>query len=505
MPVGSYDSGTFVAKVSADQDNSDTTSSIDVDYSTRVSANAGTLAVNVDTSALNCSTTSCNGILYVVNSKGAKVSTVVNITGKNSTVFGTGLVNLDSNDSYTIQASPINASIPVYSPNQTVKLVADKTTTVTVKYPSNPISSGKAIITLPKVLPVYTGNLKLQILNTKNSNQVVDTEELQQGETIVVDLPISDDSHSYVVKLANGIAAPVNGLFYDQQSPLKLIVNESSATNVSISMDKATSLALITLNITGLQYVNSRDSITDTATVSFSDEDNYYKYVSQSGVVSGSRAYQVKNGLNFSIQVKANGLNNYKISPIVNNFVVSGAKYMYVTFEDDFVVESLTYVNRFNSQNAKGKPAFTNDGKYMYSVTALGSTINRYNVGNNGSINYSGAFTFRSNDDPNNSIYGVSVSQSDMLYIQGSNLVYKYNIFSDGSLNYINNFTQSDRPYRTTLAVSPNYPIIYLAGTYEIGTYNLNFDFQSSADYDMGGYANAAVVNPRGNIIIHDS
>ena len=332
-PVSGYESGTFTATVSAEQAENNAKVSVGVDYSTRVSANAGTLSVNVDTSALNCTVTSCNGTLYVVNSKGAKVSTVVNITGNNGTIFGAGLVNLDPNDSYTIEASPINGSIPTYSPDKNVRLVADATTTVTVKYPAVPVSSGKAIITLPNVLPAYTGTLKMQILNAKNGKQVVDSEDLKQGDKAVVDLPVSDATHSYVVKLANGIADSASGLFYDAESNTPLEIKESGITNLSIPMAKATSLSNVTLAISGLQYESKTSSVTDTASVSFSDADNHYKYVNQYNQLSGYKIYTVKNGLNFTIQTQANGTNSYKVNPIVNTFNVDGAKSVVADFK----------------------------------------------------------------------------------------------------------------------------------------------------------------------------
>ncbi len=323
-PVGGYESGTFTANISADHSDNKAKVSIDVDYSTRVSANAGTLAVNVDTSALNCNEASCSGTLYVVNSKGAKVSTVVNITGNNGTIFGSGLVNLNSNDSYTIEASPINGSIPLYSPNQTVNLVADQTTTVTVKYPAPPVNFGKAIITLPKVLPAYTGTLRMQILNTKNGNQVVDSEDLKQGETMVIALPISDSTHAYVVKLVNGIADPLDGLFYDQEAVTPLDIQDAGASNLSIPMKKSNSLNNIELSVSGLDN--------DVANIVFSDADNHYKYVNQYNQLNGSKHYQVKTGLNFSIQTQASGANTYKANPIVNTVAVNGAKSVAAAF-----------------------------------------------------------------------------------------------------------------------------------------------------------------------------
>lgn len=332
-PTGSYESGVFTATVSAEQSDTISHAVIEINYSTRVNVNAGTLAVNVDAAALNCTTTSCNGTLYVVNSKGDKVSTIVTITGSNGTVFGAGLVNLDPSDSYTIKASPINGSIPVYSPNQTIRLVADQTTTVTVTYPKAPNVSGKAIITLPKVVPEYTGTLKVQILNTKNGNQVIDSSDLKQGETSVVDLPISDDSHSYVVKLDNGIADPVNGLFYDQQSVTPLEITAAAITNLSIPLEKSTSLSNIELNITGLQYENKTSSIMDTANVTFNDVTNHYKYINQYNQSTGLKTYKIKNGLDFTIQTQANGTNNYKINPIINTFNVNGDKNLVANFQ----------------------------------------------------------------------------------------------------------------------------------------------------------------------------
>ena len=332
-PVGGYESGLFTATVSAEQPDIKAKVAVDINYSTRVSANAGTLAVNVDTSALNCTAISCNGTLYVKNSKGAIVSTVINITGNSGTTFGTQLANLDSNDSYTIEASAINGSIPVYLPAQTVHIVASQTTTATVKYPSVIGKFGKAIITLPEVVPAYTNALTVQVVNLKNGNQVVDSGSIKQDDQLVVDLPVSDDTHDYVVKLANGIADPANGLFYDQKSVTPLEIKDSSSTQLSIPMEKSTSLSDITLKISGLQYESKTSSVTDTANISFSDANTYYKYVNQYNQSGGFKNYKVKEGLNFSIQTQANGTNSYKVNPIVNTFTVDGAKQITADFK----------------------------------------------------------------------------------------------------------------------------------------------------------------------------
>lgn len=370
-PVGGYESGTFTANVSADHSDNKVKVSINVDYSTRVSENAGTLAVNVDTSALNCNETSCSGTLYVVNSKGAKVSTVVNITGNNGTIFGSGLVNLNSNDSYTIEASPINGSIPLYSPNQTVNLVANQTTTVTVKYPTPPVNFGKAVITLPNVLPSYTGTLGMQILNTKNGGQVIDSENLKQGETMVIDLPISDSTHAYVVKLVNGIADPLDGLFYDQEAVTPLEIKDSGSSNLSILMKKATSLSDIELKVSGIDY--------DVVSISFSDADGHYKYVNQYNQSNGSKKYKIKTGLSFSIQTQASGSGTYKINPIINTFTVAGAKSVFAAFQ-------LSGVNKTGSVKINLKNS-TSLGSYSYTEGYTGTLpIQILNIKNNKQI-----------------------------------------------------------------------------------------------------------------------
>ena len=65
------------------------------------------------------------------------------------------------------------------------------------------------------MVPNYTGNLQVQILNTKASSAVVNTYTIKQGASFTTeDLPVTDSTHAYVVKMTTGIADPLQGLYY---------------------------------------------------------------------------------------------------------------------------------------------------------------------------------------------------------------------------------------------------------------------------------------------------
>ena len=104
-------------------------------------------------------------------------------------------------------------------------------------------------------------------MNTKNeSNPIVNTYTIKQGGSFTTeDLPASDSTHSYVVKMTTGIADPLQGLYYVESGLPALTISKAQTTNLAIPM-KASTIGKknVTVAISGL-------SAGDTAGVTFSD------------------------------------------------------------------------------------------------------------------------------------------------------------------------------------------------------------------------------------------
>ena len=80
-----------------------------------------------------------------------------------------------------LQVQQLQNTTVTYTPSATPSITAGNTSNVTIKYSAPVVTTGKATISLSSVVPNYTGNLQVQILNAKASNSVVNTYTIKQG------------------------------------------------------------------------------------------------------------------------------------------------------------------------------------------------------------------------------------------------------------------------------------------------------------------------------------
>ncbi len=313
---------------------------------------AGTLNVVVDTSSAGCSGSACGSVTAnVTNSAGAVVTSFEVPTAALGGKYTQPITQLTAGN-YTVAGSTINNTTVSYTPSATAKVVDGSTATVTVKYDkSTPVvATGKATISLNTYVAGYTGELQVQVLNSKANDAVVGSYTLKQGGSVTTaDLPVSGSDNAYRVRLSTGIADPLQGLYYIESGEPVLTINKDATTAFNLPMVKS-GLANnnVTLTISGL---NSGDK----AAVAFSDAGNKYSYVSYANQVNGNVVYKVENGLNLGTVVTASG-SNYKTNPLATTQVITAATTIKAAFESNVVVPtsaSYDYLAPFKDYNNK--------------------------------------------------------------------------------------------------------------------------------------------------------
>ncbi|MBP7781837.1 MAG: hypothetical protein KA049_02700 [Burkholderiales bacterium] len=292
----------------------------------------GTLNVAIDTVNTDCKgTTTCSGkvIATVTNSSNVQVGNPIVVP--DASLGGTltqPITNL-APGTYTISGSGITNTTITYNPTNAKGVVtANQTTTVTVKYDKTaPVATyGTATISLAKVVPNYTGNVQVKVLDTKNSNTVVGSFPLAQGGSVTTDsLPVSDSTHAYSVQLTTGIADPVTGTYYVESSNSALTIVKGSNTFTIPMVKSAMANNNVTVAISGL--VGS-----DTAATSFSDANGKYVYANPTSKTNVSTVYKIESGLNLGVSVLASGSNTYTVNPITNTGIVTAAKTINAAF-----------------------------------------------------------------------------------------------------------------------------------------------------------------------------
>ena len=284
----------------------------------------GDLSVVVDTSAAGCAGTSvCNGLtVNVANSSGTSVASFVVPTASLGGVYTQPITNLTGGAKYTVSGSVVTNTTITYTPSATATVVTSASTPVTVKYTQNApvVTTGSANVSLANVVSTYTGNLQVQILNTKAANAVVNSYTIKQGSTFATgDLPATDSTHAYVVKMTTGIADPFLGSYYIENGLPALTITAGQTTSLAIPMVASTiAKNNVTVAISGL-------STGDTASTTFSDAANKYSYVNTTGKANGNTIYKIESGLNLGVAVTAAG-SNYEVNPITSTGVVTAAK-----------------------------------------------------------------------------------------------------------------------------------------------------------------------------------
>lgn len=295
-----------------------------------VTPTTGTLSVVVDTSTAGCAGASvCDGLtVNVANGSGTSVAKFVVPTASLGGVYTQPVTNLTGGAQYTVSGSVISDTTVTYTPSSTATVVTNTSTPVTVKYNKIPpvVTTGSATVSLSSVVASYTGDLQVQILNTKTSNSVVNSYSLKQGGSFATgDLPATDSTHAYVVKMTTGIADPLQGLYYVESGLPALTITAGKTTSLAIPMKASTTVKNnVTVAISGL-------STGDTASTTFSDAANKYSYVNATGKANGSTVYKIESSLNLGTAITAAG-GNYEVNPITSTGVVTAAKTVTAAF-----------------------------------------------------------------------------------------------------------------------------------------------------------------------------
>ncbi len=288
---------------------------------------AAILNVVVDTSGAGCATNNvCNGLnVKVSDVSGGVVAQFTVPSSAYGATYTQPVSGLTANSNYTVTGSAITNATVSYTPATTVKLQSGSNT-ISVKYVKNAVASGSATISLNNYLAAYTGDLAVQIINAKESNAVVNSYTIKQGGSFSTgNLPISDSTHAYKIKLVSGIADPASGVYYIESGLPVLKISKDKVTIQSIPMKASTTTKRnVILALNGL-------SSGDSANVTFSDATAKYKYVNPANQVNGNIVYKIENNLNLGVSVLASS-SNYEVNPINVTKVITANTTLTSTF-----------------------------------------------------------------------------------------------------------------------------------------------------------------------------
>lgn len=349
----------------------------------------GELDVIVDTTDTGCKgTTACHGLtVRVVDVNGNNAATFVVPDTALGGVYTQAIESLQANITYSVNIDSITNTTVAYTPiTAQTTVIKDSKVSISAKYSKNQpaIKVGKATISLANVVPSYTGSLTAQIVNNDADGAVVGTYIIQQGGSFTTeDLPISDESHSYSVKLLNGIADPKAGLFYVEDGVATLTIDENKTTSFTIPMSKSSKiLRKATVNISGLEG-------SDIANINFQDAGRTYVYVADLAKTNSIFTYYAEDQSNFGISVTASGSSTYIQNPLnftglISNDVTysaSFAKQIAPTISYDYKVWFKDYNNKFdimvNGLTSGKSLVFTSNTKLASSLwgTCFGQTL----------------------------------------------------------------------------------------------------------------------------------
>ena len=271
----------------------------------------GELDVVVDTTNTDCKGSSaCHGLTaHVKDANGNDAGTFVVPDSALGGVYTQAIESLQAGVVYSVTTDSITDTTVAYTPiTAKATVVKDSKVSVSAKYSKNAPAAkvGKATVSLANVVPNYTGDLTVQIVNNDASGAVVGTYTLKQGASFTTEnLPVSDAGHSYSVKLLNGLADPKAGLFYVESGSAVVAINDGQTTSFAIPMIKSSkTLRKVAVDVSGLEG-------SDVANVSFEDAGHTYVYVNDLAKANGKFTYYTEDQSNFGIHVTASGTNAY--------------------------------------------------------------------------------------------------------------------------------------------------------------------------------------------------
>ena len=282
----------------------------------------GSMTVSVDTTNAACTKTSCNNIAVTVKDNNGSTVATINVPASSAGgVYSQKIESLNAG-TYNLSAPAVANTTLTYTPSASPLITANQNSNVTLNYTKAAVT-GNAAITLPTLVPDYTGTVQIQLLNTKESG-FVRYYNTKQGQTINTEnLPISDATHVYKVQ-TQGIADPKNGKFYIESGLPTLTIKNGQTTPLTVPYKLSTTTKR-TVNYT-LSGLKSGDN----ATIYFQDGGKY-AYPNYSGLTNAKVTYQFENNTNLGYTVLAG--NSYKTNPIESTMLINANKSIAVAFE----------------------------------------------------------------------------------------------------------------------------------------------------------------------------
>ena len=349
----------------------------------------GELDVIVDTTNTACKTTSaCHGLaVHVSDAAGKEVSNFVVPDTALGGVFTQPIKGLQANVAYSVATDSIQDTVLAYDPTTAkATVIKDATVKVSAKYTkiAPAIATGKMTISVPTVLASYTGDMKVEILNTV-ANAVVATYMVKQGASFTTEnLPVSDAEHQYSVKLSQGLADPKAGKYFiENGNPIVTITKDQTAT-LSLPLIQTTKpLNTVTVNLSGLDG-------SDLANVTFEDASHTFAYVNDAGAKTGTLTYLVESGLDFAISLNAT-TSNYEQNKL--DFIAT-------------INQNTTYTAVFKKKEIPPAPAISYDYKPYFK-----DYNNKFDIAINGVTNGK-VVVFTSNSKLADSLWGSCFGQS---------------------------------------------------------------------------------------------
>lgn len=288
------------------------------------SIQTGSISFSIDTTKSGCTITTCSNIsVAVVNAVGNTLATIVVPVANINAVYSQVVTNLPVGI-YTLVTSNVTGANIIFSPNATPAVTPNSNVVETISY-TKVAQTGQMKISVPEVLPAYKGVLLVNVLDIKNSNQVVVSFSAKQGAVVTTGaLPATDNTHAYAIQV-QGIADPLNGLFYTQNGLFEVAINANSTTTAAPTLIKSTGTkSAVTFTLSGLNN-------NDTATVNFQDSANKYAYLSYAGLSTGNKVYTIENGTILGYTFTASS-NNYQNLVLTGTITVSNPQTIMVTY-----------------------------------------------------------------------------------------------------------------------------------------------------------------------------
>jgi hypothetical protein len=289
----------------------------------------GSLEVTVNSESANCGVNNCNNLTVdVKNALNVSVATITVPAANVGAKYTQAIAKLKPGQ-YHLGASNVPNVVTSYVPSAEVNVTANTTSNIAINYVTMS-KTGSAKLTVPQLLASYTGKLNLDILNSKESDKVVASYQVAQGQTVTTsELPISDSQHGYSVRI-QGVADPVTGKYYVESGLPTLVIRDKETTNLTLPFKLSTEAKrTISFNISGL-------AANDRADLTLEDAAKSYVYPSYANLANGSKSliFEANHSLGYSLRALSG---NYQQNPLTDRLAITTDKSISLKFESEVV------------------------------------------------------------------------------------------------------------------------------------------------------------------------